>query len=360
VEETRTWRDVPLSAFDEQPRTRGGWHLPKPGQSSYIPPVDEAAVRAALDAEPLPAEPITDDLDLLPFDDSPAAPVIPPAAEAPPPLEAASEALIPIDEGDEDDSGVPSESFSMSELIALATLADAATTPPSSSSDASSFDPAAFDPADPVSYARRQMELLQQQQQSTNPYDPFDGGTAALTPTDSRPAAVPTGQVDALDPAEYARQQLAALQGEAAPAVPALTPEERALAQRYHDAETRIADLRRMYQNGQITREAFEQGLRASMVLDDNRVYWMLGTESDRWYKYENDQWLPANPPVLDKEAALSRPAEPEAGATVPTQTIGDAWIPARVPVSDPEATIPGTGAIFMAVSYTHLRAHET
>lgn len=351
TEETRTWRDVPLSAFDAQPRTRGGWHLPKPEQTTYAPPADEDAIRAALAADPPPAAPIAEAVDLLPFDDSTPVQVIPPAEEGEQPapaLEAASDALIALDD-EEEDSGAPSESFSMSELIALATLADAATSAPSSASASATFDPAAFDPSDPVSYARRQMELLQQQTGQGIADDPFEGGTATITPTDSNPPIAPTGEMGVADPAEYARQQLAALQGGAsAPAAPALTPEERALAQRYHDAEARIADLRRMYQGGQITREAFEQGLRASMVLDDDRVYWMLGTESDRWYKYENDQWLPANPPVLDKEAALSRPTGLDAGATVPTQTIGDAWVPARVPVSDPEATIPGTGGIFL------------
>ncbi|MBK8020153.1 MAG: penicillin-binding protein [Chloroflexi bacterium] len=142
-----------------------------------------------------------------------------------------------------------------------------------------------------------------------------------------------------------------------APAAPSiLTPEERVLAQKFHDTEDRVRDLRRMLAAGQIDRAQFEQHLRQSMVLDDARVYWMLGTESDRWYKYENGQWLPATPPVLEKEAAaaggvsgLGASAVFDGDQTMPTSTLTDeAWVPRQVPIQDPEATLPGTGGIFL------------
>ncbi len=394
------WREVALSEFAAEPRTGGAWHLPKPENTSYVAPASDAdlipvdGMNNALDRLDLmedgstpilnlaPAQPQEDGEAPLPFDDA-NADGVPDAAPAAAPegsvymgarsIDPGAAALVTFDDEDEEDSDAGSQSFSMSELIALASLADAVNNPGA----APAAQPAAetFDPNDPASYARRQLELLQQQAASAAAqYDAMDAtGTSNMTPTDTGTGGFAATD-PALDPAEYARQQLARLQGgapvdpyaapvapvdpyaapvapPAASGTPTLTAEERVLAQKFHDAEGRVGDLRRMYQSGQIDRTQFEQGLRGSMVLDDNRLYWMLGTESDRWYKHENNQWLPATPPVLEKEAASGAGVSGgfEAGQTVPTQTVGDAWIPARVPVSDPEATMPGTGGIFLS-----------
>ena len=391
-----------------EPQVRGAWHLPRPEDTTYTP--EDVTLIPADDAQ---TEGITDQSNLnllrldeggedagletpLPFDGDDSG-VIARAAVATPlqedtRLAAAEQAradrvaeALSLLEDDDDDGDDVSNSFSMSELIALASLETARSTSeltPASDAPAENV----YDASDPVSYARRQLELLQQQAaKAQNQLEQLNEPETTNADMETAQDANSAVSVE-LDPAEYARQQMARLQQgqmppaatpapvtpeaaapapEAAAPAPApapaqvdsqplpdatsvLTPEEQALAQRYRTAEATVRDLRRMYQNGQLSREDFENGLRQSMVLDDNRIYWMLGTESDRWYKHENNEWTPATPPVLEKEA-------PGAGGavdfdhTVPTATISDeGWVPQRVPVRDMDATVPNTAGIFI------------
>ncbi|MCK6576991.1 MAG: penicillin-binding protein [Anaerolineae bacterium] len=356
------WRTSSLPRdLSVEPETRGAWHLPKPEDTKYTPE-DEIAIPAEESAPPV-EQPAEAEESLLPFEvESQSSP--PPAA-APAALsdsQRAAAILELMDDDEEDDS------FSMSELIALASLADAASggaVHEETQTDAGARISGAtdeFDASDPAAYARRQLEMLQKSAADASAsLEAALEATGAGAQTPAEPAPSAGGQVDA---AEYARQQLARLQGtggtaEPAPAQPSpispalsggLTADERALAQKFHETEARVRDLRRQLQVGQIDRASFEQSLRQAMVLDDARVYWMLGTESDRWYKYENGQWIPSTPAVLEKEAGGAAAAPVFDGdQTMPTTTItDDAWVPRQVPIQDPEATIPGTGGIFL------------
>ncbi len=123
--------------------------------------------------------------------------------------------------------------------------------------------------------------------------------------------------------------------------------------------------MRQQYQQGAITREQFQEALRAQMVLDDDQHWWMMGVESDRWYRHDNNQWVPATPPTAAPPAAASSvapfSAEPsvaqpqpaddmgdEGDRTVPTSPVTNEWVPRSVPVRDPDFTVPNTGAIYM------------
>ncbi|RMG81042.1 MAG: penicillin-binding protein, partial [Chloroflexi bacterium] len=99
------------------------------------------------------------------------------------------------------------------------------------------------------------------------------------------------------------------------PQQPQLDPQVRALAQRYLDTEQQVHTLRQMHAVGQITREDLQERLRNLMVLDENQTYWMLGINSDQWYKFENNQWVPATPPALEALRRFEQPAQPQTGA---------------------------------------------
>ncbi|MBK8020154.1 MAG: hypothetical protein IPK19_01705 [Chloroflexi bacterium] len=155
-----------------EPETRGAWHLPKPEDTTYteedelVIPSEEApsdaAVAAPAEAAPSEAE---QELVLIPFDEDGASkPVAPVVVEEPPALtdSARAAAVLELMDDDEED-----DSFSMSELIALASLADAAagTQAEETQTDAGARISGAtdeFDPSDPVAYARRQLEMLEQ------------------------------------------------------------------------------------------------------------------------------------------------------------------------------------------------------
>ena len=211
-------------------------------------------------------------------------------------------------EDDEDD-----ESFSMSELVALASLAEAAPSVPVE--EAPPVGDAATDPAE---YARQQMEKLR-------------GGVAVEEPEAEAEPAEAEGAVSELAP---------------------LTPEEQELAARFHEAEARIRALREQYRAGQLTREELQDALKQEMVFDeDEDVWWMMGVESDQWYRYDDDRWMLATPAVLAREQALATapgPGDTLQSAAVQEPQFQEMALPRQVPVTDLDATIPGTQGLFL------------
>ncbi len=383
------WRVPTLPRdLDVAPGDRGAWHLPQPDDTRYSPDdesviapeseteispesTSEVEVPASADAsgeeavqEPVQepaqasaekgsetAEIATSAQEILPFE-----------GDADSATSDASTQLEPLDE-DEDDS------FSMSELVALASLVDnvpsvevrpaVSTSEVSAVSVAGEGEAAGTDdqPLDPAEYARQQLARLQQPQEAS-----AEASGRAATPEE--------GQAEA-----YARQQLAQLGIAAQPAqTPAPTPvplteapsvqqPDQAASQpvsaetnKFRQAEDKIRSLRQQYQQGSITRDQFQADLRQSMVLDDDNVWWMMGVESDLWYKHDNGTWVPATPPGLEQGSGAVSAVAPapqvndlgdEGDRTVPTTPIQE-WVPRAVPVRDPDYTVPGTGGLFL------------
>lgn len=208
---------------------------------------------------------------------------------------------------------------------------------------------------DPGEYARQQIEALQSGQDSQ--------------------AAVPTEPVPE-DPAAYARQQVAQLGGVSTtePEAPAAPSAEEALAQKFEETERQVRALRQQYRSGLITREQLQEQLRKYLVLDNNDNWWMMGVDSDIWYRYDNDKrdWVIDTPPVTpvrraptatseftpdqipqaqlpylpEDEAEITEEDTAATEGTEPLLLDPDMPLPRRVPVVDPDATIPGNVAI--------------
>ncbi|MBZ0288824.1 MAG: transglycosylase domain-containing protein, partial [Anaerolineae bacterium] len=179
-------------------------------------------------------------------------------------------------------------------------------------------EPAATPSADdPAAYARRQLELLK-------------GGTGAQAPVSSTgPAAAVSAGAE--DPAAYARKQLEQLGVSSTGAQPSvtlsdsammagLTPEQQDLARRFRETQEQVRALRARFQAGQISRDDLQTQLRQLMILDENRVWWMMGVETDTWYKFDNGDWVVATPPYGAQ--GTGAPVQPQRGAP-PTATSG-------------------------------------
>jgi len=398
--ETRTsgsWRVPTLPRdLEIQPEESGAWHRPKPEDTTFsdddqsvvapdqiddalIPPGGEFITADASQAAPViaqseaPADEADEAVTVLPFDAEGEL-----AAEV-----TAAQSLDYVDEDDDD------ESFSMSELIALASLVDNQKPQPTMPAPVAE---AATDANDPAAYAREQLALLQAQQTNSTTGAFIEGATNAGEATSAEPAVTET------DAAAYARQQLERLtesqrlataieSGTAGTPLPtvapiALTTSEQSLAQKYHAAEGQIRALRDQYRANVISRDQLQEQLKRFMVLDDQQRWWMMGIESEAWYRYENNQWMLGTPDVLAKEQVANPPAPAapvrastyqaagslslpylpddlspaqrdvpiEEGQTVPTSPIytDNMPLPRQVPVRDPEATIPGTQGIYL------------
>lgn len=424
-EEAGGWRVPALpSDLDIVPDDRGAWHLPRPEDTTFQPDdelevsepapagegeltsgtesalllEDEASPEevARLDAETVatPQAAESETLVALPFDNVPTVAARPvdgeppasaglpfgdeaePAAASDTPDLSGDSAALPFgpDSGaaaqldelvtpglvfaeDDDDD----DTFSMSELIALASLVEDQTspilTPNRSAGAAAPESPATTDPAE---YARQQLERL---------------NAEATPPPSATPVPTETSAASD-DPAAYARQQLERLQSEspAAPAAPAVPAADASLAEKFKQTEERVHALRRQYRAGQMSREQLQTELRSLMVLDENNVWWMLGVETDTWYKFDNGQWVAARPAALGKPAERpldrdardlpnlppagpqdtmpsSRAAVPD-GSTVPTGAlqVDDDYmpLPRAVPIRDPDFTMPGTAGVYL------------
>lgn len=224
---------------------------------------------------------------------------------------------------------------------------------------------------DPEAYARQQIEALQ------------SGQNTEATPTEIVPEEAGTD-----DPAAYARQQIAELSGEAAPTEPEpAAPEVDELSQKFQETERQVRALRQQYRDGTITRDQLQQQLRQYLVLDDNENWWMMGVDTDTWYRYDNTKgdWVMDTPPIVRKPGVPTATSEftPEdvlqgqlpylpdddevsdvtedtapTHGTEPIYLDTDSPLPRSVPIEDPDATIPGNVAINQ--STTRLSEAET
>lgn len=389
--------------MSQESTSTGGWHLPSPEDTTFKPEdqitIQEAAPEDALfalatSADIEPRETVDTSRPIAPEDAlfnlaSDAAKEATPSPQAP--GIGAPEDILAMLERIEDVEEEQDTAFA-SELFALTNLAQAEAE--SDSTEVETIDPAEMSP---VERALRQSQPLEpgQQAQSTTPADQatIDAAeyarrqleqlqaddaapTGAEIPLSTQPGGVGgvTGQVD---PAEYARRQLEQLdqgftpvpQGTAPmPSVPQVDPRVEELARRFRQTQEDVTQLRYMRRSGQITEDQFQEQLRNRMILDDDQVYWMLGAENDIWYKYINNEWVPAVPPALqatggagitgnggtggtptiqftdDSSLPITTRYEPDAAQqqTYGAGGIDDILMPRPVPTTDPNLTVVG------------------
>jgi membrane peptidoglycan carboxypeptidase len=137
-------------------------------------------------------------------------------------------------------------------------------------------------------------------------------------------------------------------QAQAAP----VTPDQ------YSETEQRVTELRQQYQAGQITRQQLQDQLRQQMVLDDAGRWWMLGLESNKWYRFDGKDWIPDNPPrqaVVAGSAVTTETGMQQVPGEVGAMQVSTSGIqldehgmplPNRVPVDDPQATLVNQRAV--------------
>jgi membrane peptidoglycan carboxypeptidase len=419
------WRVPTLpSNMDVVPDQKGMWHLPQPEDTVFTP--DD--VSEVLGVEKKPADAI-DPIDALAEAVGGMAEPEEGVTETMPqkPLTPEDMMTKALEMGDEEDD---SEAFSMSELVALASLVEetpkteilpGASAPQiapvmptlEANEEETQTDYSALSPAeraimqptevmpqaveledettDVEAYAKKQLEQLSAGEDQAPPMSTMEGAAAG------DPAAYAKQQLKELgissepadNAADYARQQLAQLGevDEYTPTGQVTTPmdaQTAELAAKFRDTENRVRTLRNMYQSGQITRDDLQTQLRQYMVLDNNQVWWMMGVETDTWYKFENNQWVAATPPALAAQPRTGAPptvtgkidpsqviqgslpylpSDQASAASPQEQTLYDSQqydtggisldednmpLPRQVPVQDPYSTVVGQHAAYL------------
>ncbi|MBI1281682.1 MAG: hypothetical protein GC179_26385 [Anaerolineaceae bacterium] len=314
-----------------QPQNQGDWHLPRPEDTVFTEESETEITperKQVIEARP---EDFLESLQLgsdsQPSTPTEAAPIAEPTTD-----KTDSQSLLDLelsgvikDTGaDEDDD---EDAFSMSELIALSSLVEKSpqsTIVPKAPSETGTQPAEVTGPQpapttetqDPADYARRQLEALQ-------------GGSTGAAPVPAVSTA-PSSTTATTSPEDYAKQQLAALgatsaepAAPAAPAAPALTARQQELAQKFRDTETQVRALRAQYQAGQLTRDQLQEQLKRLMILDENNTWWMMGVETDTWYRFQNNEWVVASPPYA--------PETPSTGGRTPAPTLTSELDPSQV-----------------------------
>ena len=95
------------------------------------------------------------------------------------------------------------------------------------------------------------------------------------------------------------------------------------LPAKFAAAQQTYLELKERYERGDLSKSEFETAMQESMVQDANGAYWLLGAESGRWYRYHDQQWVQANPPlIVAAPPPVSPPPPPPPVTAVPPPVV--------------------------------------
>lgn len=72
------------------------------------------------------------------------------------------------------------------------------------------------------------------------------------------------------------------------------------LNQAFQRTEAAFYQLRFLYLSGQITTKEFESELKKLRVQDEEGKFWTIGAQSGKWYCFDGEKWLRADPPFRE------------------------------------------------------------
>lgn len=305
----RTVRALPESMTD-QPDVSGGWHLPDPEDTIFSPedevPVNEtarmtsAAAAAPEDliaeilgqtqtqsASPLPEDSLptrAETVDTLPLD-------VEPQAEG-----EGLGSLAALGALDDDDD----EAFNMTEYYALASLEEGA----QQGTPTDEINPADLSPAERAYYNAASEAAAELPSESTAGEGSSLGGDDAASIAARMAAQYASGEgaTETLD-ATTGQEPMGVGQPYGTIGVdahPQYTQQDQELAAQFRETQQQVQVLKQMHDAGQLDYQELQRRLQQLSILDPQGRWWMLGVNSDRWYRYDDTtgQWIESRPPV--------------------------------------------------------------
>lgn len=81
---------------------------------------------------------------------------------------------------------------------------------------------------------------------------------------------------------------------------PQYSQEELDLAAQFRETRHNVQVLKQMHENGQLDHQEYQRRLQEQSILDPQGNWWMLGVETNKWYRFDQtqQQWVEAQPPV--------------------------------------------------------------
>jgi hypothetical protein len=65
----------------------------------------------------------------------------------------------------------------------------------------------------------------------------------------------------------------------------------------FKQAETKFKQLKAQFDAGALTENAFKAKLEELMIRDERGDWWMIGYETEQWYRNDGTDWVQADPP---------------------------------------------------------------
>ena len=348
------WRQVNAlpEELEEEPDVQGGWHLPKPDDTTFNPDDKVEVVPSGTAAGPAanlrPEDLIAEIVGQKPRQTAPAPEDLVPRSErsrsaARPEDEDETVAADALDDEDtlllDEQTGMgelealgalddeDDEVFSMSEMVALASLVEGAQ---DSALDAQDIN------AEDLSPAERALLNVALDAESELPQLSAEDATQTLSDTSQQAGGKSAAEI-AAEMAAQVGQQDAQPYGGYGQQQQQLTPEQQQLANQFRETRRQVGVLRQQYEQGQIDYQQLQQELQNNSIQDAQGNWWMIGYETDNWFRYNNmtQQWEDAQPPVPldapspatmtgtgDMQQVLpdSLPIVPEGRGTVPIE----------------------------------------
>jgi uncharacterized RDD family membrane protein YckC len=111
-----------------------------------------------------------------------------------------------------------------------------------------------------------------------------------------------------------------------------------ALQPDFQHTEDAFFQLKGQLATGRLTPEQFTTALNELVVRDAQGRYWMMGSETGSWYRFDGAQWLPDDPSEAAPTASLPalRPAAPVASPSPAAGVPAVASVPRPAPVAAP------------------------
>lgn len=126
---------------------------------------------------------------------------------------------------------------------------------------------------------------------------------------------------------------------------------------KFSDVEKNVTALRDQFMQGKITRQQLQDELRRLMILDQYGRWWMLGLDTNQWYRYDGKDWIQDEPPrpqaaagsIVPTETGVQQVMEPSQTEQVTDPaafSVEEGLLPNKVPLQDLGATMVGQGAM--------------
>jgi len=70
----------------------------------------------------------------------------------------------------------------------------------------------------------------------------------------------------------------------------------------FQQAEKKFKQLKAQFEAGKLTEPEFKSQLEELMVQDDGGSWWMIGYETELWYRHDGNNWIQSDPPSLSSQ----------------------------------------------------------